>query len=242
MKKISHFANILNPVLTSLCAPFSPYLWGVEEALHLLRTILDPERIIQIGGLALVAGIVFAETGLMVGFFLPGDSLLFTVGLFCALGILQVPIGWVLLALTLAAIIGDQVGYWTGRFLGTRLFERRETWFFKRKYLDQTRAFYHRWGKSAIILGRYVPIVRTFAPILAGVVRFPARQFVVYNALGGLLWIFSLTLAGYGLGSYFPWLKKYIELIALGIIFLSLLPLIRAYLKERRHQKMLSSS
>lgn len=213
----------------------------MQEILHTLRDLLDPEKIIQIGGLALVTAIIFAETGLMFGFFLPGDSLLFTVGLFCALEILPVPIGWVILALSAAAIVGDQVGYWTGRLLGQRLFEKRETWFFKRKYLEQTRAFYNRWGKSAIILGRYVPIVRTFAPILAGVVGFSPRQFIVYNATGGILWIVSLTLAGYGLGSAFPWLRKYIEVIALGIIVLSLLPILRAYLKARARAKAAAS-
>jgi membrane-associated protein len=213
----------------------------VQEILHTLRDLLDPEKIIQVGGLALVAAIIFAETGLMFGFFLPGDSLLFTVGLFCALEILPVPIGWVILALSAAAIVGDQVGYWTGRLLGQRLFEKRETWFFKRKYLQQTGAFYNRWGKSAIILGRYVPIVRTFAPILAGVVGFPPRQFIVYNATGGILWIVSLTLAGYGLGSAFPWLRKYIEVIALGIIVLSLLPILRTYLKARARAKAAAS-
>ena len=213
----------------------------MQEILHTLRDLLDPEKIIQVGGLALVTAIIFAETGLMFGFFLPGDSLLFTVGLFCALEILPVPIGWVILALSAAAIVGDQVGYWTGRLLGQRLFEKRETWFFKRKYLEQTRAFYNRWGKSAIILGRYVPIVRTFAPILAGVVGFSPRQFIVYNATGGILWIVSLTLAGYGLGSAFPWLRKYIEVIALGIIVLSLLPILRAYLKARARAKAATS-
>jgi membrane-associated protein len=209
----------------------------MQEIFHVVRDLLDPEKIIQIGGLTLVTAIIFAETGLMIGFFLPGDSLLFTVGLFCALGVLPVPIGMVLVVLSVAAIVGDQVGYWTGRVLGQRLFEKRESWFFKRKYLEQTRAFYHRWGKSAIILGRYVPIVRTFAPILAGVVGFPPRQFILYNATGGVLWIVSLTLAGYGLGSAFPWLRKYIELIALGIIILSILPVVRAYWRERARAK-----
>jgi membrane-associated protein len=209
----------------------------MQEIFHVVRDLLDPEKIIQIGGLTLVTAIIFAETGLMIGFFLPGDSLLFTVGLFCALGVLPVPIGMVLVVLSVAAIVGDQVGYWTGRVLGQRLFEKRESWFFKRKYLEQTRAFYHRWGKSAIVLGRYVPIVRTFAPILAGVVGFPPRQFILYNATGGVLWIVSLTLAGYGLGSAFPWLRKYIELIALGIIILSILPVVRAYLRERARAK-----
>lgn len=209
----------------------------MQELIEAFRQLIDPEKIIQLGGLALVTAVVFAETGLMIGFFLPGDSLLFTVGLFCALGILPVPVGWVLGSLTAAAIIGDQVGYWTGRFLGQRLFEKKDSRFFKRKYLEQTRAFYHRWGGSAIILGRFVPIVRTFAPILAGAVQFPPRTFILYNVSGGLLWVLSMVLLGYGLGSAFPWLKKYVEVIALGIIFISILPLLRTWWKERQRLK-----
>ncbi|MCS7297394.1 MAG: VTT domain-containing protein [Bacteroidia bacterium] len=213
----------------------------MQELLELFRQLIDPERIIQVGGLALVTAVVFAETGLMIGFFLPGDSLLFTVGLFCALRILPVPIGWVLLALTIAAIVGDQVGYWSGRYLGQRLFEKKDSPLFKRKYLDQTRAFYHRWGGSAIILGRFVPIVRTFAPILAGAVQFPLQTFIFYNVSGGLLWVLSLVLAGYGLGSAFPWLRKYVELIAVGIILLSLMPILRTWWKERQTLKVPNS-
>lgn len=209
----------------------------MQEFFDLMRQLLDPEKIIQVGGLALVTAVVFAETGLMVGFFLPGDSLLFTVGLFTALGILPVPVGVILLSLSVAAIVGDQVGYWTGRFLGQRLFEKKDSRLFKRKYLDQTRAFYQRWGGSAIILGRFVPIVRTFAPILAGAVQFPPRSFILYNVSGGLLWVLSLVLAGYGLGSAFPWLRKYVELIALGIILVSVLPLLRTWWKERQRAR-----
>ncbi|MCX8112341.1 MAG: VTT domain-containing protein [Bacteroidia bacterium] len=208
----------------------------MQDLIDFIRQLIDPERIIQVGGLSLVTAVVFAETGLMVGFFLPGDSLLFTVGLFCALGILPVPVGWILVALTAAAIVGDQVGYWSGRFLGEKLFEKEDSRFFKRKYLDQTRAFYHRWGGSAIILGRFVPIVRTFAPILAGAVQFPPRRFILYNIAGGLLWVLSLVLAGYGLGTIFPWLRKYVEVIAIGIILLSVLPLLRTWWVERRHR------
>ncbi|MCS7189065.1 MAG: VTT domain-containing protein [Bacteroidia bacterium] len=210
----------------------------MQEWIELFRQLLDPEKIIQLGGLMLVTAIVFAETGLMVGFFLPGDSLLFTVGLFCALQILDVHVGWVLFTLTIAAVVGDQVGYWTGRFLGQQLFTKKDSRFFKRKYLDQTRAFYQRWGGSAIILGRFVPIVRTFAPILAGAVQFPPKRFILYNVLGGMFWVLSLVLAGYGLGRAFPWLKKYVELIALGIVFLSLLPLLNAWWKEKRRSKV----
>ncbi|MCX7606042.1 MAG: VTT domain-containing protein [Bacteroidia bacterium] len=214
----------------------------MQELFDLFRQLIDPEKIIQIGGLAFVTAVVFAETGLMIGFFLPGDSLLFTVGLFCALNILPTPIGWVILSLIIAAVVGDQVGYWTGRFLGQRLFEKQDSRFFKRKYLDQTRSFYQRWGGSAIILGRFVPIVRTFAPILAGAVQFPPRTFLLYNVTGGFIWVFSLVLVGYGLGSVFPWLRKYVELIALLIIFVSVLPLLRTAWKEHRSRKTTTPS
>lgn len=213
----------------------------MQELFDLMRQLLDPEKIIQLGGLVLVTAVVFAETGLMVGFFLPGDSLLFTVGLFTALDILPVPVGAVLLSLSVAAILGDQVGYWTGRFLGQRLFEKEDSRLFKRKYLDQTRAFYARWGGSAIILGRFVPIVRTFAPILAGAVQFPLRTFILYNVSGGLLWVLSMVLAGYGLGSAFPGLRKYVEVIALGIVLVSVLPLVRTWWKERQRARIPST-
>lgn len=218
------------------------YLCPVEELIAFFRQLIDPEKIIQIGGLTLVTAVVFAETGLMVGFFLPGDSLLFTVGLFCALHILPVPVVWVLLTLSIAAVVGDQVGYWTGRFLGQKLFEKTDSRFFKRKYLEQTRAFYTRWGGSAIILGRFVPIVRTFAPILAGAVQFPPRTFILYNFTGGILWVFSMVLAGYGLGSAFPGLRRYVEVIALGIIFLSVLPILRTWWKERKRAQVPSQA
>ncbi|MGQ9863986.1 MAG: VTT domain-containing protein [Bacteroidia bacterium] len=195
---------------------------------------IQPEHIIQVGGLLLVTAVIFAETGLMVGFFLPGDSLLFTVGLFVALGILSQSVVLVGITLTLAAILGDQVGYWTGRWMGHKLFEKPDSRLFKRKYLDQTRAFYNRHGGKTIILGRFVPIVRTFAPILAGAVKMPPRIFTSYNVIGGVVWIWGLLLLGYGLGKQFPILRSYIELVALGIIFLSVLPIVKTYLQERR--------
>lgn len=198
---------------------------------------LDPEYLIRLGGIVMVNGIVFAETGLMVGFFLPGDSLLFTTGLFVATGILDVPLWLVLVSLSISAIIGDQVGYWLGRKVGKSLFEREDSLLFKKKYVYQTQAFYDRHGGKAIILGRFVPIVRTFAPVLAGVAQYTYRIFIVYNVVGGILWIFSMTLAGYFLGSAFPGTKKYLELIIGIIIFLSILPIVKTYFQERRLRK-----
>lgn len=202
------------------------------EFIRELLQWIKPEHIIEVGGLVLVTVVIFAETGLMVGFFLPGDSLLFTVGLFVALGILSQSVVLVGVVLMVAAILGDQVGYWTGRWMGQKLFEKQDNRFFK--YIEQTRAFYNRHGGKTIILGRFVPIVRTFAPILAGAVKMPARIFIFYNVIGGIVWIWSLLFLGYVLGKQFPIMRSYIELVALGIIFLSVLPMIKTYFQRRR--------
>ena len=204
------------------------------EILKTLKQFLDPEYLIQLGGVVAVVLIVFAETGLMIGFFLPGDSLLFTAGLFTATGLLDINILLFWLLLVGAAIIGDQVGYLFGRKTGEALFQKKDSLLFKKKYIEKTKEFYDKYGGNTIIIGRFVPIVRTFAPILAGVVKFPYKTFVVYNIIGGLLWITSMLFAGYTLGTIFPSIKKYIELIAIVIIIISVIPIIRTYLKERK--------
>jgi membrane-associated protein len=203
---------------------------------------LDPEYLIRLGGIVMVNAIVFAETGLMIGFFLPGDSLLFTTGLLVATGVLDVPLWVVLFSLTLSAIIGDQVGYWIGRRVGKSLFEREDSLLFKKEYVYRTQAFYDRHGGKAIVLGRFVPIVRTFVPVLAGVANYTYRFFVFYNISGAIIWIFSMTLAGYLLGTTLPGAKKYLELIIGIIILLSLLPIVRTYIQERRLAKQKAES
>ncbi len=207
------------------------------EIIEILRTIkhyLDPEYLIQVGGVIAVIAIIFAETGLMIGFFLPGDSLLFTAGLFTATGHLDINILLFWGLLVVAAIVGDQVGYIFGRKTGESLFEKKDSLLFKRKYIEKTREFYDKYGGNTIIIGRFVPIVRTFAPILAGVVKFPYKTFIIYNIIGGFLWITIMLFAGYTLGTVFPGIKKYIELIAIIIIIISVIPIIRTYLKERK--------
>ncbi len=207
------------------------------EWLWELKKWLDPEYLINLGGLTAVTAIIFAETGLMVGFFLPGDSLLFTVGLLIATGHFKVPLAGTLLLLTLAAIVGDQVGYWFGRKIGDKLFQKEDSLFFKKEYVYKTQAFYDRHGGKTIILGRFVPIVRTFAPILAGVAQFQYKTFILYNIVGGILWIFIMTLMGYTLGTTIPWIKKYIEIVIMIIIFISLLPVFRTYWQERKQAR-----
>lgn len=171
----------------------------------------------------LTGAIVFAETGLLVGFFLPGDSLLFVTGFVASIGSLNLVLCW--LVLGLAAVIGDQLGFVWGRWTGKRIWERPDSLLFKRKYLEQTQAFYQKYGKSTIILARFVPIVRTFAPFMAGVGRMEYRTFVLYNVVGGVAWVVSMTSLGYFLGQI-EWLKKHLDIAVILVVFLSILPMV----------------
>jgi len=189
------------------------------------------QTLIQTSGLLFLFLIVFAETGLLIGFFLPGDSLLFIAGLVASKGNLCLPV--MLLVLSLAAIAGDSVGFFIGRKAGPALFRREDSRLFKRRHLDSARAFYNKHGPKTIVLARFVPIVRTFAPTVAGAAGMPYRQFVVFNIVGGVAWIFSMTLLGYFLGNI-AFIAHNLEKAVLLIVFLSILPVILHALKERR--------
>jgi membrane-associated protein len=185
---------------------------------------LKPEALIAWGGLTGLIGIVFSETGLMVGFFLPGDSLLFTAGLLVATGVLKVDLAVLNLVLMAAAIVGDAVGFWTGAKAGKLLFQREDSRFFKKIHLLRAKTFYERHGAKTIVLARFVPIIRTFAPIVAGAAEMKYRTFVVFNVIGGVSWVGSMTMAGYLLGRKFPWIRDRIEVMALLIIVVSFIP------------------
>jgi len=204
----------------------------ITEFFHKLGNLED---LIKWGGLTVLIIIVFAETGLLVGFFLPGDSLLITAGLIAAQGYLDI---YVLnVSLILAAIIGDQVGYLFGRKTGPRIFKREKSRFFAKDHLVKANHFYERYGGKAIIYARFVPFARTFAPIVAGVGMMNYRKFVTFNILGGLLWVLSMTLAGYFFGNI-PFVKKNFEYVIIGVILLSLLPVVLGYLKHRKESKL----
>lgn len=179
--------------------------------------------------------IIFCETGLVVTPFLPGDSLLFAVGAIVARPEAGLSLPLVLVLLTVAAILGDSVNYWVGHYLGPRVF-KGETRFLNRQYLDRTHEFYERYGGKTIIIARFVPIVRTFAPFVAGVGHMTYSKFMSYNVLGALLWIFLLTLAGFFFGNL-KVVKENFSLVILVIIFLSILPGIIEYLRERKRLK-----
>jgi membrane-associated protein len=180
--------------------------------------------------------VVFAETGLAVGFFLPGDSLLVVAGLFAAAGKLQV--GLVLLAFFLGSVIGDSTGYWTGRFMGKTLFNRESSFIFKPSRVEKARHFFEKYGVKTVVLARFVPIVRTFAPLVVGAAEMPYVKFLTFSIIGGLLWISSMVLAGYFLGGVIETalgikLEDHIEKVVIVVVFLSLLPPIIEFIKHR---------
>jgi len=177
--------------------------------------------------------VIFIETGVVAFPFLPGDSLLFTAGLFARLGYIDITL--LVLLLFTAAVLGDNSNYWIGRTLGLKVLKLkfRGKTIVKQKYLDKTHSFYEKYGVKTIIIARFVPIVRTFAPFVAGLAEMNYKKFLPFDILGGAIWIFSLSFAGYFLGEI-EWIRKNIELVALGIIFLSILPIIIEYIKHKK--------
>lgn len=191
------------------------------------------ESLIQNFGYALLFAIIFSETGLLIGFLLPGDSLLFIAGLVAFKGHLNIAL--LIVLLSLAAIAGDSVGYFIGKKIGKPLFERGDSRFFKRKHLDSAHAFYEKHGPKTIVLARFVPIVRTFVPTVAGAAGMNYLQFLTYNIGGGILWISSMLLLGYFFGNVIP--ARHLDKAVLGIVILSVLPMIFHALKEKRAAK-----
>ncbi|MGK6351047.1 DedA family protein [Parapedobacter sp. DT-150] len=205
----------------------------MQEFWESFSQLLDAEALIRSGGFYLVIFIVFAETGLFFGFFLPGDYLLFLAGLFCASGLLDVDITTLCLGLFAAGVAGNFTGYWFGWRAGPMLFKRKDTWLFKRRYVVMAEEFYHKYGGPALIIGRFMPIIRTFAPILAGVVQLNFRKFVLYNLFGAAIWVCLLTLSGYFLGREFPQISHYIEYIIAGFITISFTPILIALIRRK---------
>jgi membrane-associated protein len=211
----------------------------LELALEIWRSLTNPDRLINLlstvfggwWGYLLLSAIVFAETGLLLGFFLPGDSLLFTVGVVAGAG--QLNIVAINVLLMAAAIVGDGVGYWLGKRTGPKIFNRPDSRLFKQEHLRRTEEFYKKHGGKTIIYARFVPIVRTFAPFVAGVAGMGYLRFLAFNVFGGIGWVLLLTLLGYTLGSH-PLVRAHFEKVVLGIIFVSVLPIALEMIKSRR--------
>jgi membrane-associated protein len=202
-----------------------------------LHQYIDPEKLLKEGGFYVVMFVIFAETGLFFGFFLPGDYLLFLAGMFVATGKLDVNIFLLILGLIVAAVGGNFTGYWFGKKTGPVLYHRKDTFFFKKRYLKAAELYYNKQGAFALIMGRFVPIVRTFAPIFAGVVKLDFKKFALYNICGAFLWITSLTLLGYFLGRKFEKeINDYLLYIIIGFITITSLPLAIAFFRKRMEQ------
>lgn len=191
---------------------------------------LDPETLITTGGLALIAFIVFAESGLLFGFFFPGDTLLFLAGALAAQG--QFSIVAAILVITISAALGGQTGYYIGQRAGPRLFRKKDGILFRKEYIDRSEAFYEKHGGKTIILARFIPIVRTFAPVVAGVGKMDYRRFTFYNVVGSVIWGAGVTTLGYFLGQYIPNIDKYIFPIIIAVMLFSFGPTVYHILKN----------
>ena len=205
-----------------------------ETIRHFLFSLYSPEglrELIRWGGPPLVCTIIFVETGLFVGFFLPGDSLLVTAGVFAAAGV--IPLKWLLLPGILCAIVGDQVGYWIGRGAGATLYKREDSLFFRRSHLQRAHEFYEKYGGRAVIFARFVPIVRTFCPPVSGAARMPYGRYLSYDIFGGIFWVGAMILGGYFLGKSIPNIGQKIHYVIAVVIILSLLPAIIGLLRAK---------
>lgn len=209
----------------------------MEAIWEFLKQLVNPESIILYGGTYFLLFIVFAETGLFVGFFLPGDSLLFTAGLFCATGIIDMHIALLVLLIIIAAVAGNMVGYGFGKKVGPLLFKRKSGFLFKQDHLVAAHEFYIKHGKKTIILSRFLPIVRTFAPIVAGIVKLDYYKFFLYSVAGAFLWVCSLVLIGYYMGKYIPATKDYLGYIVIFLIVITSIPFIYNSIKKKLNRK-----
>ena len=208
----------------------------MDFLLDLFHKLRDLDALVAWAGMAGMATIIFTETGLFFGFFLPGDSLLVTAGLLSATpeSPVKFDITQLGLLLSAAAIIGDNTNYWVGRLTGPRIFKRDDSMFFKKKYVDEAHAFYEKWGPITIVLCRFMPIIRTFAPLVAGVAVMRYRTFLTFSIMGGLAWIWSMLLTGYLLGRYVPGVAQHVEKVIILVVLISISPAIIGGLKARR--------
>ena len=205
----------------------------MEFLSDLINRLRDLPALIQWAGYVGLTAIIFVETGLFFGFFLPGDSLLVTAGLLASQGF-SLDVYTLGLLLNIAAIAGDNTNYWIGRFMGPRVFTREESLFFRRRHVERAHDFYERHGAKTVVLARFMPIVRTFAPLVAGAARMSYRTFLTFSVIGGISWIWSMLLIGYFLGSRFPGVSEHLELVIIVVVLISISPGIVSWLRARR--------
>lgn len=196
--------------------------------------MMNSEEIIQTGGLFAIILIVYIENGLFFGFFLPGDYLLFLSGVFASTKVLDVDFTTLLMSVLAAAVLGSYTGYISGRFFGDRIQNRKDSLFFKQEYIEKTRRYFEKYGARTLIIARFLPIVRTFSPILGGIVKMNFLSFSLYNIIGGIIWVFSLVGGGYYLGLKYPWIIDYVQYIILFFLGITTFTVIRAVLSAKK--------
>jgi membrane-associated protein len=213
----------------------------MEGVFDFLKHLVNPESIIHYGGIYLLLFVVFAETGLFIGFFLPGDSLLFTAGLLCSTGIIAMHPVILVLLIIIAAVAGNMTGYIFGKKVGPLLFNRESSFFFRKQHLVTAHEFYLKHGKKTIILSRFLPIVRTFAPIVAGIVKLDYYKFIIYSLVGAFFWVGILVLTGYFLGKYIPGTKDYLGYIVIFLIVITTIPFVINSIKKKFVKKVVKN-
>ncbi len=206
----------------------------MNQILEFFNYLTNSEEIIRTGGLIAILLIVYVENGLFFGFFLPGDYLLFLSGVFCSTDLLDVPISTLLISIFIAAVLGCLTGYISGRFFGNSIQTRKDSLFFKKKYVDNTRKYFEKYGSRTLIIARFLPIIRTFAPILAGLVKMNFLSFSIYNITGGAVWVLTMVGGGYLLGEKFPQIINYVEYIIGFFLLITTVTVIRGYLNAKK--------
>ncbi len=206
----------------------------MTELFDFIKHLVNPESILHYGGMALLFIVIFAENGVFFGFFLPGDSLLFTAGLLCATGIIHDPVEVVLSVICLASVLGYSFGYYFGHKTGKALLNRPDSLFFKKKHIEVARSYYNRYGGKTLIIGRFLPIVRTFAPILAGIINMNLKRFMLINIVGAILWPLVVVNAGYFLGIILPNAKDYLSYVIVLMVIVTAIPIVNAYKNKKK--------
>jgi membrane-associated protein len=209
----------------------------IWETVKEFFVFFQPENIIRYGGLIFLLTIVFVENGLFFGFFLPGDSLMFTAGLLCATGVLDHPFALVIISVFVTAVLGNVFGYYFGSKAGRSLYSRKDTFFFRKSHIQTAEQFYNQYGIRTLIIGRFLPVVRTFAPIVAGIIKMPFGTFMMANIAGAAAWVGSLVTIGYYLGKVWPEAENYLGWIILALILITSIPVIRTYLSAKKKRQ-----
>lgn len=204
--------------------------------IEFFKQLTDPESIIQYGGFWFLLFVIFAETGLLVGFFLPGDNLIFIAGLLCSTKpeIIGVSFPVALIGMMIAAITGNVFGYWFGKKAGEKLYSREDSFLFKKRHVELTKSYYEKHGGKTLVIGRFLPIIRTFAPILAGVIKIDFKKFMIYNIIGAAIWIGGISSIAYYLGVVFPEVENYLGYIFVSLIIITALPIIYGSIKNKK--------